>query len=203
MKRRRLIDLEKIRKELDVSLTFCDFSKASKLVEKGLKAAMEMKNKFYQFFFKSQREILNENYQRAVFYLNKALKVNPYDEECYNDKSLCLVDLGKTDEALQCIDEGLKICRESKLLYHNRGWIFLQMGQYMKARGNFLKALEFDEKNSVCWANLAECFKQEAEFYTALKYYRKALTLIPYRYRDLRQEISEEIERLSNITRRK
>lgn len=203
MNKKKAVNLEKIRQELDTALTFFDFDKAQKLVQRGLTTSMQVDNKFYQFFFRSQKAILDENPRKAIFYLNKALKINPYDDECYNDKALCLVDMGRSDEALRCVEEGLKTCGEGKLLYHSRGWIFIQMEKYKQAAFNFLKALEFDENYSVCWANLAECLKQEAEFDLALKYYRKALTLIPYKFKDLRKELTEEVERLRKIVDKK
>ena len=197
------IDLEELRAKLDEALTFLDFEEAQKLITQGLNYAHRLKSKFYEYFFRSQEAILNEDFTKAILYLNRALKLNPYDAECYNDKALCLVDTGKLPQALECVEQGLKLAGDHKLLYHCRGWIFIQMGRHLQAIANFRKALEFDEDYPACWANLAECLKQEADFDLALAYYKKALSLIPSRFKNLRRDILQEIKELKRIIEKK
>ena len=196
-------NIEKIREELDKALTFLDYENAFHLIKEGLRYAQLSQNLFYEYFFYSQLAILNEDFEEAIKYLDKALKINPYDEHCYNDKALCLADLGNTEEALRCIEEGLKKCPDSKMLYQNRGWILLQKGDYQKAILNLKKSLEFDDTYSVAWANLAECLKHEADFKTALKYYKKSLSLIPKKYKDLIKEIKDQISKISKVIERR
>ncbi len=194
--------LERIRKDLDTALTFLDYEKASQLIKKGLKKSKLLKNKFYQYYFKAESLILKEDYKKAIKYFDKALKINPYDAETYNDKALCLADLKELDKALECIELGLKLAGEHKILYHNKGWILMEKEMYEKAIIYFKKALEFDTSHSVSWANLAECLKIRGDFEEALESYKKALKFVPKNYPHIRERIKKEISALKKFSKK-
>ncbi|MBU2103175.1 MAG: tetratricopeptide repeat protein [Candidatus Omnitrophica bacterium] len=51
--------------------------------------------------------MLDEHFRRAIDYLTRAL-ASRHDGCVYNDKALCLAELGKYQEALACFNEGIR-----------------------------------------------------------------------------------------------
>lgn len=194
--------LKRIKKLIDRALTFLNFKEAESLARRGVALSQTIKDKFYLSYFKAQEAIIAGRLKTAIRYLDKALRENPYDIETYNDKALCLADLKKFDEALDCIDYALKNIAESKLLYHNKGWILLEKNRLREAIFNLRKALEFDEKYSPAWANLGECFRRQGDYLRSLKYYRMALDSVPKKYKDLRRMLKREIVNLESLIKR-
>src|SRR5215469_10425462 len=77
----------------------------------------------------SQRE-LNErglqtfkaaNYTKALEYFDKALSMDPYYVDAWNNKGLALGKLGRYDEAIKAFDEAIALDKEFATAYSNKG----------------------------------------------------------------------------------
>ena len=138
------IDFEKEREIVDREITFFYFSRAARRIAKCIKWAKKNEDTFFLYYFLSQRLILKENFLPAINYLNKAIKLKGSDGCAYNDKALCLADLGRHKEALECFNEGIRKDTSRPSLYHNKGWLLNLLGKHRQAIVCFNKALELE-----------------------------------------------------------
>ena len=136
------IDLEQERKTLDREITFFHFKRAKKRAFRCLNVAKKQGNNFFFFYFLAQRYILREDFISAIKYLDLCLKIRKADGCSYNDKALCLAEMGKYNQALACFDEGIKRDRDCVTLYHNKGWLLNSLGKLREASLYFHKSLE-------------------------------------------------------------
>jgi tetratricopeptide (TPR) repeat protein len=169
------IDFEKERKALDREITFFHFKRARKKISKCLKETKKKKDEFFLNYFLAQDKILKEKFLEAIGYLNKALKVRKNDGCAYNDKALCLADLGKFKEALDCFNQGLRRDPNCVSLYHNKGWLLNLLERYKEAVLCFKKALELDESRVEAIFSLADTYYHLGQRKLAKRYFRRAL----------------------------
>jgi tetratricopeptide (TPR) repeat protein len=127
------IGLSELRHSLDEAITYADHSAAARLVEEGLRISQERVMPAEELYFKGQREILEGNYSDAIVYFDSAIKLNPLDGAAYNDRALCMVELGLTDEALSYFDKGIESEPDYATIYHNKGWLLNKLGEHRQA----------------------------------------------------------------------
>ncbi|MCX5680822.1 MAG: hypothetical protein NT079_00785, partial [Candidatus Omnitrophica bacterium] len=94
-----IVGLAELRHSLDEAITYGDLSAAKELAAEGLRIAQEKEWPSEIMYFKAQREIIEENYHDAILYLDLAIQHNPHDGAAYNDRALCMIELGITQEA--------------------------------------------------------------------------------------------------------
>ncbi len=172
------INLEFLRKELDREITFFNFKKARKIVEKGLRTSLEQRDDFFLNYFLAQEEILDDNFVGAIKYLNRALKIRPDDGCSYNDKGLCLAELGDKKTALNCFNQGLSKDPDCAPLYHNKGWLLNFLDQNRQAILCFSKALELDPGRPEALYSIADSYLKLREPKRAKKYFQQALSAV-------------------------
>ena len=190
------IDFEKERNSLDRQITFFHFKRAKKKISKCIKRAKQTQDKFFLYYFLAQDKILGEDYSKAIDYLDKALRIRKTDGCTYNDKALCLADLGKLKKALNCFNEGIKRDRDCASLYHNKGWLLNLLKEYKKAILCFRKALELGEDRPEALYSLADTYYHLGQKTLARKYFKKALREIKGKSAYMRREA---LKRLSQV----
>jgi serine/threonine-protein kinase len=110
----------------------------------------------------------------------KAVALSPDSARIYAQLAQSLHLQGRTDEAVNIIQEGLKI-NETALLYNNLGTYLFFQGQYGLAASAFEKTLELsgDTHDYLYWANIGDAYRwskdKNDEAATA---YRRALQLL-------------------------
>ena len=118
-----------------------------------------------------------EKYSEALDFFSKAEQIMPTERNIMNldnFQTLCLRSImksrfsilnnmamsyqkiGKSDEAMDCLREALKINDEVELIdkatvHHNMGLIFFKSGQYAEAKDHFSKAVHFAQGYSISY----------------------------------------------------
>lgn len=139
--------------------------------------------------------INNANYEKAMDYYLKALKLN---QQIKNQKGIssCLTNIGIVnsyqgfyDIALEYYNKALKINEASgdknelSLSYVNIGLLYDDKGQFDKAVEYYLKALKIDEESdnkkrmSTGYNNIGVLYRNQGSFEKALEYQTKALKI--------------------------
>src|SRR5437773_514308 len=69
---------------------------------------------------------LTSELQRAVDFLDAALRLNPLFPGAYNWKSIALLDAGKYDAAIDCINQAIEnlVLLNYAMFYYNKGIIY-------------------------------------------------------------------------------
>jgi tetratricopeptide (TPR) repeat protein len=192
------IGLSELRHQLDEAITYADTSVAERLVGEGLRISREMEMPAEEMYFKAQREILEGNYSDAIVYLDSAIKLNPQDGAAYNDRALCMVELGITDAALSYFDRGIESEPDYSTIYHNKGWLLNKLGEYKQAVALFEKALEIEPGRAVTYENLADAYFNLGLKKDALEALKKALQFLPPSCPEIREQIEAGIKALSS-----
>ncbi|MCD4779081.1 MAG: tetratricopeptide repeat protein [Candidatus Omnitrophica bacterium] len=185
-----------LRKSIDEAITFNNLAAAQQLAEQGLQLAQYMEVLGEIMFFKAQFEIINENYDTAISYLDKAIKYNPSDGAAYNDRALCMVDLGMIDGVLEYFDKGIDAEPDFATIYHNKGWFLNKLGQHHKALDCLKKTLALESNRPVTYENIADVYSNLGKKKKAIQAYEKALDCLHSSYENIIKQIHDEIQRL-------
>jgi tetratricopeptide (TPR) repeat protein len=163
-----------LRIKLDEAITYGTKKEAFLLAKDGLKKAKKKNLSGEISYFKGQIEILKKRYTSAIEYFDAAIRFNPKDGAAYNDRALCMVELGIIDEALIYFDKGIEVESDYATIYHNKGWLLNNIGRYREAIACFRKALALEPDRPVTYDNLADALYNLADYKGALEAYKKA-----------------------------
>jgi len=170
--------LPELRLKLDEAITYGTHEEALALAQKGLNTAEERNSPGEIAYFKGQLELLDENFTAAIEYFDAAIEYNPKDGAAYNDRALCMVELGIIDEALEYFDKGIEVEPDYATIYHNKGWLLNNIGRHRQAIGYLKKALALEPDRAVTYDNLADALLHLGDYQGALDAYKKVLELL-------------------------
>lgn len=184
-----------LRRRVDEAITFDDLSLAGTMAREGLMQAREKESLGEMMYFRAQCAIIEKNFDEALGYLDRALGYNPRDGAAYNDKALCLVELGVLDGVEELFDRGIAVEPDYATIHHNKGWFLNKTGRHEEALGCFEKALALEPDRAVSYENMADAYENAGHADEALKAYKKALELLRCSG-SIRDQIAGEIRRL-------
>ena len=187
---------EDLRRRLDEAITYGRLELARRLSQEGLRQARQQGLIGEIEYFKGQIDILNENYEQAIKHFDQATKYNPNDGAAFNDRALCMIELGIIDEAFTFFDQGIEAEPDYATVYHNKGWLLNKIGRHSEAIECFKKALEFEPWRAVTYENLANALVNLTDYQGALLAYQKAISLLKPDYSDIKEQIVAEIRLL-------
>ena len=133
-----------LRIELDRAITFGRDVEAFAIAQNGLAAAKAKNLPAEAEYFRAQFFILDEDFLAAITHLDKVIALNPHDGAAFNDKALCLAELGKLDEALSNFDQGILAEPDYACVYHNKGWLLNKLGRFQEAINVLIKPLSWN-----------------------------------------------------------
>ena len=189
-------DFTQLRRLIDDAITFNDLKQAKKLALEGLNMAQEMEILGEQMFFRAQLEIIDDHFEEAIKYLDKAIKYNSLDGAAFNDRALCMIELGIIDGVLKYFDKGIEVEPNYETIYHNKGWFLNKLGQHQESLDLFNKALELEPNRAVTYENIGNAYENLGRIDEAIVAYNKALSLIDPSFEDIKKQINCRIERL-------
>jgi tetratricopeptide (TPR) repeat protein len=127
--------------------------------------------------------ILSQNdYANAILLFDQALASNTTMIKktdallyTYQGKAFALIQLGKLDDAIQTVDQGLAIYPKDTMLWNNKGYALFKSGNYPGAVASYDKALSFDKNYTTALINKGDALYQMGRFQEAIDVYNKAL----------------------------
>jgi len=188
-------DFQKYRLLIDEAITYNEPEKARQLAQEAYTAAQLGEVVGERMYFGAQLLIIDEDFAGAIKCLDLAIKYNPKDGAAYNDRALCMIELGQIDEALKFFDRGIEVEPDFATIHHNKGWYLSQLGHYTGALASFSQVLAIDANRAVTYENMADCFYKMGCIPEAIKAYQKAVSLLS----DRCIEIKNELERLIHL----
>lgn len=184
-----------LRAKLDDEITYGSHREAVKLAREGLRQSKESGLPAEIEYFKGQIEMLKENFATAIEHFDAAIKYNPKDGASYNDRALCMVELGIIDEAFYYFDKGIEVEPDYATIYHNKGWLLNNIGRHTEAIEYLKKALALEPDRAVTYDNLADAFFNLADYQGALQAYKKVLALLGKgRCPQIRKQVARRIK---------
>lgn len=133
-------------------------------------------------FYNAGIRLLNSNeYERAIALFDQALASNTTMIRqsdallyTYQGKSYALIQLNKNEDAVQTIDEGLKIYPKDFMLWNNKGSALFNLGKYPDALKSYDTALSFDQNYTRSLVNKGDTLYEMGRFKDAVDAYSKA-----------------------------
>lgn len=118
----------------------------------------------------------------AVDHFKKALDLNPEQEDVpyiYSFLGSCLKELGRYDEALEALQEGLLVDEERPDLHNTIGVCYFKQEKYEDAIRHFHRAVELNPASAIDYANLGVNYAKTGNRDMAIEFLTLALTLEP------------------------
>lgn len=141
-----------------------------------------------------------DKYNQAIEYLERALKVDKYCEEAYENISMCYIMMDRYDDAKKTLNKYLLLNKNNGATYFHLGNIALLESNATEARAYYSKAELLGFTNPVMFVNLASFYEDENDIERALEQYNKILRANPYDYMVLtrKAELLFRIRRFSD-----
>lgn len=116
------------------------------------------------------------DYQQALQYYEKALKLDPKNARAWNNKGKALGWLGRDEEAIKSYEKAIELDPKYAPTWDNKGWALDRLDRDEEAIICFDKALGLDPKDAQTWEGKAMSLGRHEE---AIKSYEKAIELDP------------------------
>jgi len=148
------LESEELRKEFD-------FSEEDFLFEEGKKLFTE------------------EKYQEAIVCYNKAIELNPNDENAWCFKGKCLSDMQRYEEAIVCYNKAIELNPNDEYVWNFKGYCLYDMQRYEEAIVCYNKAIELNPNYENAWCFKGKCLSDMQRYEEAIVCYNKAIELNP------------------------
>ncbi|MGI6637793.1 MAG: YcaO-like family protein [Desulfobulbus sp.] len=129
------------------------------LMSAKLAAMEELVPDEYSLYFYQGRQLFEEGEpEAAIHHLEKALSLPCAEEDLpyiYSYLGCCLRDLGRFDEALGVLQQGLDHDGERADIHNTMGVCCYKLGQYAEAARHFQRAVALNPSSAIDYANLA------------------------------------------------
>lgn len=184
-----------LRAELDDAITYGSRRAALRTAGKGVKQACAKGLAGEIEYFQGQIEMLNDNFFTAIKHFDKAIELDRKDGAAYNDRALCMVELGIIDGAFVFFDKGIEVEPDYATVYHNKGWLLNNIGRHTEAVKCFQKALSLEPGRAVTYDNLADALFNLGDYRGAVKSYKRVLKLLgPGSCRQIQRNVVKQIK---------
>ncbi len=189
--------LTELRLRLDDEITYGTRHAAMKLAREGLRESRARGLAGEAEYFKGQIEILKKNFACALEHFDAAIGHNPHDGAAYNDRALCMVEMGIIDDAFAYFDKGIAVEPDFATIHHNKGWLLNNIGRHREALECFGIALKLDRARAVTYDNIADALYNIGDYRGAVQAYEKVLVLLkPGCCRQIRAEVKKRIHQI-------
>jgi tetratricopeptide (TPR) repeat protein len=133
-------------------------------------------------FYNAGIKLLNSNeFDRAIVLFDQALAsdttmIRQSDAllYTYQGKSYALIQLNRYEDAVQTLDEGLKIYPKDFMLWNNKGYALYNLGKYADALKSYDMALSIDQNYTPTLVNKGDTLYKMGRFTEAVDAYNKA-----------------------------
>lgn len=128
--------------------------------------------------------IHNKEFGRAISALNSALKFIPkkdiiYRGFCYSSKCRVYKELNQYDNALNCINEAIRVDNEHIDLYEQRAQIYYELDKLDLSDTDYKKILSLDAGNVMGYMGLRRNAKERKDYISAIKHFDYVTELEP------------------------
>jgi tetratricopeptide (TPR) repeat protein len=97
-----------------------------------------------EIVLKGNEHVYKNEYNEALGWYDKAIEINPYDANVWNNKGYALDGLGNYKEAIKCFDKAIEINPYDDVSWYNKGYALDGLGNYKEAIKCYDKAIEIN-----------------------------------------------------------
>ena len=153
------------------------------LLEKKL-AQMEalLPQAYYLEFYRGRNFVEMGLPESGLQHFRRALAMRPEAEDLpyiYSYMGSCFEELGRYDEAVEILYEGLKNDEERPDIHNTLGVCFFKLQAYQKAITHFQRAVDLNPASAIDYANLGVNYNKMGNKESAVEFLSLAITLDP------------------------
>ncbi len=152
------------------------------LEEKLVQMESLLPSAYYLEFYRGRNYVEMGFPEPALHHFRRALAMQPEAEDLpyiYSYMGSCLKDLGRYDEAIEILLEGLQEDEERADLHNSLGVCFFKLEGYEKAISHFQRAVAINPASAIDYANLGVNYNKIGKTESAVEFLNLALTLEP------------------------
>lgn len=102
-----------------------------------------------EIYRQANEYFVNKQYQQAAQLYERLLEFSPNDAEIYNNLGITLHYLGRSDEALRRLNEGIAVDEQHQRIWLTLGFVSAQLGFTERAREALTNAVEIGDNESI------------------------------------------------------
>ena len=101
------------------------------------------------------------NYEQAIEYFTKAIKIDPKYIDAYHWRGITYNDLKKYDEAINDFNNTIKLSPEHAEAYKYKGDIYFDLEKYEEAIHNYDKAIKINPKKALWYISRGMAYQTQ------------------------------------------
>ncbi len=149
-----------------------------KILPKGDKYNWYRGNTYWNY---SNCESASGNKRKSLKLIKKAVKY--YESSLlYSTIGYKQVDMGFYKEAIENLDEAIRLNKGNAYAYSNRAWAYLNLNEYLLARADITVSLLLDPKNPYAYKHSALIYVAMNQMKLACEHFKKAIELSKSNY---------------------
>ena len=113
-------------------------------------------------------------YKRAIGDYDRAIELNPYYYDAYNNRAMAWYDLGEFEKSIDDCTKAIELDTKFTDAYNNRGNAWYHLEDFELARYDFEKVAKSTGFESIGYSNLGDVNASLGDFLKALEYYKIA-----------------------------
>jgi Flp pilus assembly protein TadD, contains TPR repeats len=117
--------------------------------------------------------------QKAIGYLNNAIKLQPNYANAYNNRGNAYADLRKYQQAIEDYNQAIRVQPDYAYAYINRGDAYYGLGQYQRAIEDCNEAIRLKPDNAIAYSNRGKAYAKLGQYEPAIKDFNEAIRLHP------------------------
>ncbi len=121
----------------------------------------------------------NKKFDLALELLKEAVRIDPTDENAYQNLALTYKDLRNYPEALKAEQASLALAPDRSDAQGFLGMLLVDTGHFEEAQLQFVKVLKIDPNNAIAWNNYGNALRETGKFEEAKKAYQESIRLSP------------------------
>ena len=165
-----------IQKEINVLISLYKSRKYKVTIEKIKILSKEFKNVAFLFNLMGMAQINLNEYENSIFSFKKALEIDAYFAEAYNNLATSYINLGEFQKAIDKLKLAIDIKPEYSNAYNNLASAYSDLGDYENALISFNKVLKINPK----YPKIEENIIKMLTFYTPKNYKLNEITQLDY-----------------------
>lgn len=168
------------KKDIKLKISFLErkLSKAQESAQKAVEAK-ESAGRSAQaapYFYQALNE---KDLNKQIELYTKAIELNPYFAEAYNNRGLAYDDKGDSDKAIEDFTKAIEMNSNYAEAYYNRGIAYAHKGELDNAIKDFTKPIELNPNFAEAYNNRGSAYADKRDFDNAIEDYTKAIELNP------------------------
>jgi len=155
-----------------------NYTKSVKKENKEIEEIKDEKKTSSDYFSLAYSYAEIDEHKKAIDLYQKAIEINPENDEAYNNRGVSYDQLGEYKKAINSYEEAIKINPKASNTY-NMGVSYQKLGEYKEAINSYEEAIKINSEFDIAYANMGIIYAKLGKYEKAIMSYKKAIEINP------------------------